>query len=59
MRGYYVGGVSGDSERFRPQRLGWFEAQASAGLVGAIDYERTGSGTIVCKGGFQAGTFFP
>ncbi|MEI6448736.1 MAG: class I SAM-dependent methyltransferase [Actinomycetes bacterium] len=44
------------SEAFWPERLGWFEAQAAAGLVGAIDHDRSGNGTIVCKDGFRAGT---
>ena len=40
-------------------RLQWFEAQAAAGLVGAIDYEKTGNGEIVCKDGFRAGLVLP
>ena len=47
------------SERFWANRLEWFEAQAKTGLVGAIDYERTKNGTIVCKDGFRAGTMSP
>jgi 2-polyprenyl-6-hydroxyphenyl methylase/3-demethylubiquinone-9 3-methyltransferase len=47
------------SATFWPERLRWFEAQAAAGLVGAIDYDRTGNGTIVCKDGFLAGMFSP
>jgi SAM-dependent methyltransferase len=42
------------AERFWPERLEWFESQAALGLVGAIDHERTGSGTIVCEDGFHA-----
>ncbi len=42
-----------------PHRLAWFEAQAAAGLVGEIDRDRTGSGTIVCKDGFRIGTLSP
>jgi len=45
------------SAAFWPERLRWFESQAAAGLVGAIDYDQTKSGTIVCKDGFRAGTF--
>jgi len=45
------------SRAFWPERLRWFEAQAAAGLLGAIDYDRTVNGTIVCEGGFQVGTF--
>jgi SAM-dependent methyltransferase len=45
------------SAAFWPERLRWFESQAAAGLVGAIDYDHTKNGTIVCKDGFRAGTF--
>lgn len=41
---------------FWDDRLAWFELQAQAGLVGQIDYERTGDGDIVCQDGFTAGT---
>ncbi|MEE9457898.1 MAG: class I SAM-dependent methyltransferase [bacterium] len=44
---------------FWDERLAWFEAQAAEGLLGEIDYERTGDGTIVCKDGFTATTFGP
>lgn len=47
------------SEGFWPERLRWFEAQAAAGLVGAIDYARTGNGTIVCQDGLRAGLLSP
>jgi SAM-dependent methyltransferase len=47
------------SEDFWPARLEWFEAQAAAGLVGAIEYEKTGGGTIVCKDGFRSGLVTP
>jgi 2-polyprenyl-6-hydroxyphenyl methylase/3-demethylubiquinone-9 3-methyltransferase len=43
------------SRRFWAHRLRWFEAQAAAGLVGAIDHDRTGNDTIVCKDGFSVG----
>jgi len=42
---------------FWPERLAWFESQAAAGLVGAIDYDQTENGTVVCKDGFRVGTF--
>ncbi len=42
---------------FWRHRLSWFEAQAEAGLVGAVDYDRTGEGTVVCGDGFRSGTF--
>ncbi|MGB7621471.1 MAG: class I SAM-dependent methyltransferase [Terriglobia bacterium] len=45
------------SPAFWPERLQWFEAHAAAGLVGAIDYDQTENGTVVCKDGFRAGTF--
>jgi ubiquinone/menaquinone biosynthesis C-methylase UbiE len=34
-------------------RLHWFELQAKHGLIGEIDYESTGNGTIVCKDGLR------
>lgn len=43
------------SHRFWSHRLKWFELQSAHGLLGAIDYEATGNGTIVCKDGFRAG----
>lgn len=45
------------SEAFWPERLGWFESQAAAGLVGALDYDHTENGVIVCDDGFRAGTY--
>jgi len=56
------GGValfSSYADAFWDERLAWFEAQAAEGLLGEIDYERTGDGTIVCKDGFTATTFGP
>jgi SAM-dependent methyltransferase len=44
---------------FWHHRLTWFEAQASEGLLGEIDYTRTGDGEIVCKDGFKATTYSP
>ena len=44
------------SERFWDERLNWFELQAENGLLGEIDYARTGNGAIVCKDGFTAST---
>jgi 2-polyprenyl-6-hydroxyphenyl methylase/3-demethylubiquinone-9 3-methyltransferase len=44
------------SPKFWGDRLRWFELQAEAGLVGEIDYARTGNGEIVCKDGFTATT---
>jgi len=47
------------SERFWDDRLDWFELQAQEGLLGEIDYERTGDGVIVCRDGFTATTVSP
>jgi len=47
------------AERFWPHRRQWFEAQAAAGLMGAIDDRRTGAGVIVCEDGFRSGTMTP
>ena len=47
------------SAAFWSERLRWFESQAAAGLVGAIDYDQTENGTVVCKDGFRAGMFSP
>lgn len=47
------------AERFWPHRLEWFRLQADAGLVGEIDWERTGNGVIVCRDGFTATTVTP
>jgi hypothetical protein len=44
------------SERFRAERLKWFEVQAEHGLIGEIDYHATGNGVIVCRDGFRATT---
>lgn len=46
-------------ERFWPERLSWFEAQARAGLLGPIDRGRTGGGVIVCEDGFKSGMLTP
>jgi SAM-dependent methyltransferase len=44
------------ADAFWNDRLGWFEMQAGEGLLGEIDREKTGDGTIVCKDGFTATT---
>jgi len=44
------------SEKFWEERLHWFELQAQAGLVGKVDYEKTGNGVVVCRDGFRATT---
>lgn len=47
------------SSKFWEWRLKWFEEQSDKGLLGAIDYDRTGDGVIICKDGFQAITHSP
>jgi len=49
--------ISSYSEKFWEHRLEWFELQAAEGLVGEIDRQKTGNGTIVCQDGFRATTF--
>ncbi|MEE9553482.1 MAG: class I SAM-dependent methyltransferase [candidate division Zixibacteria bacterium] len=44
------------SDKFWADRLEWFELQAKEGLLGEIDYEKTGDGIIVCRDGFAATT---
>lgn len=41
------------------ERLEWFRMQAGEGLLDEIDEDKTGNGTIVCKGGFRATTVSP
>lgn len=41
-------------DRFWPDRLQWFEMQSAAGLIGVIDYQKTGNGIIACTDGFYA-----
>ena len=53
------GGVvlfSSYSVQFWEHRLRWFEIQSGHNLIGAIDYEATGNGVIVCRDGFRATT---
>jgi ubiquinone/menaquinone biosynthesis C-methylase UbiE len=47
------------AEQFWDDRLVWFEIQSRHGLLGEIDYKKTGNGKIVCKDGFTAITFSP
>ena len=47
------------SEKFWNYRLEWFQLQTNSGLLGEIDFERTGNGEIVCKDGFTATTVSP
>ena len=43
------------ADRFWNDRLAWFEAQAAAGMIGAVDHTASGNGVIVCEDGFRAG----
>lgn len=47
------------SDRFWPDRLAWFEAQAAEGLLGPIDHAASRDGTIVCTDGFRSGRLTP
>ena len=47
------------SEKFWAQRLEWFRIQSDHGLIGEIDWDRTGDGVIVCRDGFRATTLEP
>jgi len=49
--------ISTYSEKFWEHRLSWFKEQADKGLLGEIDFEKTGNGEIYCKDGFKAMTF--
>ena len=51
--------LSSYSEKFWDDRLEWFEKQADKGLLGRIDYARTGDGVITCEDGFEATTLTP
>jgi len=44
------------SHKIWPDRLDWFRKQEEHGLIGEIDEEKTGNGTIICKDGFRATT---
>ena len=46
--------LSSYSDKFWQSRLEWFELQADEGLLGEIDYDKTGDGVISCKDGFRA-----
>lgn len=51
--------ISSYSDRIWTERLAWFDAQASAGLMGPVDHAKSGNGIIVCKDGFRAGRMTP
>jgi ubiquinone/menaquinone biosynthesis C-methylase UbiE len=44
------------SQKVWDARLEWFRKQSELGLIGEIDEELTGEGTIICKDGFKATT---
>ena len=44
------------SDKFWDERLNWFEIQASAGLIGPINYSETDRGVIVCEDGLRLAT---
>ncbi len=44
------------SDKIWQDRLHWFSLQADAGLIGAIDMQKTNRGLIICKDGFEATT---
>ena len=44
------------SEKIWEERLDWFVQQSKEGLLGEIDFKKTGNGSIVCKDGFKAKT---
>lgn len=47
------------SDRIWDERLSWFEAQAAAGLLGAVDRSLSRDGVVVCEGGFRSGRMTP
>ncbi|MFW9786718.1 MAG: class I SAM-dependent methyltransferase [Candidatus Thorarchaeota archaeon] len=44
------------SRKIWKDRLDWFQLQSDEGLIGEIDWSKTGDGTIRCKDGFVATT---
>ena len=49
--------LSSYSDNFWDERLQWFIHQSDEGLLGEIDFEKTGNGVIICRDGFKASTF--
>ena len=47
------------SANFWEHRVDWFQEQASKGLLGELDMEKTCDGVIICKDGFKATTQTP
>jgi len=50
--------LSSYAEHFWEERLQWFVDQSKAGLLGEIDWKKTGNGVIKCEGGFIATSFY-
>ncbi|MCK4829092.1 class I SAM-dependent methyltransferase [bacterium] len=48
--------LSSYAPEFWEHRLEWFRLQSANGLLGKIDDDATGNGTIVCQDGFSATT---
>jgi SAM-dependent methyltransferase len=44
------------SSKIWEARVEWFKEQSDLGLIGELDMEKTGNGSIVCKDGFRAST---
>ncbi|MFW9990682.1 MAG: class I SAM-dependent methyltransferase [Candidatus Odinarchaeota archaeon] len=49
--------LSSYSANIWEERLEWFIRQSKEGLLGEINFEKTGAGTIICKDGFKATTY--
>ncbi len=45
------------SDKIWQERLDWFAEQSEEGLLGEINFMKTGNGVIICKDGFKATTF--
>lgn len=45
------------SDKIWQERLDWFAEQSEEGLLGEINFMKTGKGVIICKDGFKATTF--
>lgn len=46
------------SDKIWEERLKWFIQQSNKKLIGEIDFSKTKDGTIVCKDGFKATTYY-
>lgn len=50
--------ISSYSPNIWEDRLEWFRLQSEAGLLGEIDWEKTGDAKIVCRDGFSGTAFY-